>query len=150
MTKTLATLASTVMAVVEPDTPALTVAQLMRKCHVGAMVVVDSAVGGRPVGIVTDRDLVLELMAEGLDPAVFTAGDVMTVDLVIASPEMDCAQAVQLMKQRGVRRLIVADEQNRLVGLVSMQDVLASMTQEFTDLINALERAHERETQERR
>ena len=60
--------ATAVVAVVEPETAALTVAQLMRQHHIGALVVVDAQDKTRPVGIVTDRDLVLALMAEGLDP----------------------------------------------------------------------------------
>jgi len=60
----------------------LVLAQLMRKHHIGALVVVDAQEKSRPVGIVTDRDLVLELMAESLDPAIFNAGDIMSVDLV--------------------------------------------------------------------
>ena len=61
---------TSVVAVVEPDTPAVVVSQLMRQHHIGALVVVDAQEKARPVGIVTDRDLVLELMAEGLDPSV--------------------------------------------------------------------------------
>lgn len=68
----------------EPETTALVVAQLMRRHHVGALVIVEPGEKTHPVGIVTDRDLVLELMAEGLDPALFTAGDIMSVDLVLA------------------------------------------------------------------
>ncbi|MES2878057.1 MAG: CBS domain-containing protein, partial [Pseudomonadota bacterium] len=105
--------ATSVVAVVEPETPAVIVAQLMRKHHIGALVVVDAAEKSLPLGIVTDRDLVLELMAEGLDPAVFTAGDIMSVDLVRARPDMDAVEAVQLMKKHRLRRLVIADEMNR-------------------------------------
>ena len=90
--------AAAVVAVVEPETPAVVVAQLMRQHHTGAVVVVDATEKTHAVGIVTDRDLVLELMAEGLDPAVFTAGDIMSVDLVTATPDMDAMDAVQLLK----------------------------------------------------
>jgi CBS domain-containing protein len=96
---------TSVVAVVEPETTALVVAQLMRRHHVGAMVVVDAEEKTRPVGIVSDRDLVLELIAEELDPAVFTAGDIMSGDLVVAKPDMDAMDAVQLMNAHNVRRL---------------------------------------------
>lgn len=134
--------ATSVVAVVEPETSALVVAKLMRKHHIGALVVVDAQEKTRPVGIVTDRDLVLELMAEGLDPTVFTAGDIMSVDLVLASPEMDVMEAVQLMKKHRLRRLIMTDEQGRLVGIATMEDVLAS-------LATALAGARDREVVER-
>lgn len=132
--------ATSVVAVVEPETSALVVAKLMRKHHIGALVVVDAQEKTRPVGIVTDRDLVLELMAEGLDPTVFTAGDIMSVDLVLASPEMDVMEAVQLMKKHRLRRLIMTDEQGRLVGIATMEDVLELLAQELASLAGARDR----------
>jgi len=141
--------ATTVVAVVEPETAALIVAQLMRRHHIGALVVVDAQEKSRPVGIVTDRDLVLELMAEGLDPAVFTAGDIMSVDLVLASPDMDAVDAVQLMKTHRLRRLVIVDEAARLVGIVTMEDVLGLLTRELADLASGLAGARDREINER-
>jgi CBS domain-containing protein len=141
--------ATVVVAVVEPETAALVVAQLMRKHHIGALVVVDAQEKNRPVGIVTDRDLVLELMAEGLDPAVFTAGDIMTVDLVLAKPEMDAIDAVQLMKSHRLRRLVIVDEAGRLVGIVTMEDILELLTRELANLAAGLAGARDREIHER-
>ena len=100
--------ATSVVAVVEPETTALQVAKLMRTHHVGALVVVDAQEKSKPLGIVTDRDLVLELMAEGLDPAVFTAGDIMSLSLVLARPDMDVMEAAELMKTHRLRRLVRA------------------------------------------
>lgn len=141
--------ATSVVAVVEPETPALLAAQLMRRHHIGALVVVDAQDKTRPLGIVTDRDLVLELMAEGLDPAIFTAGDIMSVDLVLASPEMNAMEAVALMKLHRLRRLVIADAQGRVVGIVTMEDVLALLTQELANLAAALAGARDREIVER-
>ncbi len=141
--------ATSVVVVVEPETPALVVAQLMRKHHIGALVVVDAEEKTRPVGIVTDRDLVLELMAESLDPAIFTAGDIMSVDLVIASPDMDAMDAVQLMRRHRLRRLVIADDATRLVGIVTMEDVLELLARELADLAAALAGARDREVDER-
>lgn len=141
--------ATSVVAVVEPETAALVVAQLMRKHHIGALVVVDAQEKNQPVGIVTDRDLVLELMAEGLDPAVFTAGDIMTVDLVLAKPEMDAIDAVQLMKSHRLRRLVMVDEAGRLVGIVTMEDILELLTLELANLAAGLAGARDREIHER-
>ena len=141
--------ATSVVAVVEPETAALVVAQLMRKHHIGAMVVLDALEKTRPIGIVTDRDLVLELMAEGLDPAVFTAGDIMTVDLVLATPDMDAMEAVQLMKKHRLRRLVLTDDVGRLVGIVTMEDLLELLTRELADLTAGLAGARDREAAER-
>lgn len=141
--------ATSVVAVVEPETPAVIVAQLMRRHHIGALVVVDATEKTRAVGIVTDRDLVLELMAEGLDPAVFTAGDIMSVDLVLATPEMDAMEAVELMKTHRLRRLVIADDEGRLMGIATMEDVLELLARELANLAAGLAGARDRETSER-
>lgn len=141
--------ATAVVAVVEPETPAVVVAQLMRQHHIGALVVVDATEKTRAVGIVTDRDLVLELMAEGLDPAVFTAGDIMSVDLVTATPDMDAMDAVQLMKTHRLRRLVIVDDSERLVGIATMEDVLELLARELAGLAAGLAGARHRETFER-
>lgn len=149
MTYAIKDFATSVVAVVEPETPALVVAKLMRQHHIGALVVVDATGKTRAVGIVTDRDLVLELMAEGLDPAVFTAGDIMSVDLVTATPEMDAMDAVQLMKTHRLRRLVIVDERERLVGIATMEDVLELLARELASLAAGLAGARDRETLER-
>ncbi len=137
--------ATKVVAVVEPDTSALIMAQLMRLHHVGALVVVDADERSRAVGIVSDRDLVLELIAEELDPAVFTAGDIMSENLVIASPEMDATDAVQLMNEHQVRRVIISDDLGRLVGIVTMEDILELFAHELAMLAAGMAGARERE-----
>lgn len=143
-------LASTMVAVVEPETSALVAAQLMRRHHVGALVVVDAKEKSRPVGIITDRDLVLALMAEGLDPAIFTAGDIMSVDPVRATPEMDLMDAIELMRDNGLRRLVMEDDKGRLVGIATMEDLLELLAQELTALTGALRGARDREFAQRR
>ena len=141
--------ATSVVAVVEPETTALVAAQLMRRHHIGALVVVDAQEKNRPVGIVTDRDLVLELMAEGLDPAVFTAGDIMSLNLVLARPDMDAMDAVKLMEAHQLRRLVMADEAGRLAGIVTLEDILEVLSRELADLAAGLAEARDRETGQR-
>ncbi|MDI1340697.1 CBS domain-containing protein [Polaromonas sp.] len=149
MTTRLKDFATVVVAVVEPETSALVAAQLMRKHHVGALVVVDAAEKSRPVGILTDRDLVLALMAEGLDPEVFTAGDVMSVELVQVTPEMDAMDAVALMRRHRLRRLVIVDEAGRLTGVVTMEDILELLTRELADLAAGVIGARDREFEQR-
>ncbi|MBK6851683.1 MAG: CBS domain-containing protein [Burkholderiales bacterium] len=141
--------ATAVVAVVEPDTQALLAAQLMRKHHVGALVVVDAVEKARPVGIVTDRDLVLALMAEGLDPALFTVGDIMSIALVTARPDTDVLDAVALMRDHRLRRLVVVDATGLLVGIVSLDDLLAVMSQRLLDLTQVMSRSRDREFEQR-
>jgi CBS domain-containing protein len=143
-------LASTIVAVVEPETSALDAAQLMRRHHVGALVVVDAKDKWRPVGIVTDRDLVLALMAEGLDPAIFTVGDIMSVEPVLATTDMDLMDAIDRMRSNGLRRLVVVDDTGRLTGIATMEDLLEILTQELSALTGALRGARDREFAQRR
>ena len=141
--------ATAVVAVVEPETPALVAAQLMRQHHIGALVVVDAEQKSFPVGIVTDRDLVLALMAEGLDPAMFTAGDIMSVELVLARPDMDAMEALTLMRSHRLRRLVIADDEGRLVGIVALEDLLELLTRELAALASAAIGARDREFEQR-
>lgn len=141
--------ASSVVAVVEPETTALVVSQLMRQHHIGSLVVVDSTQESRPIGILTDRDLVLALMAEGLDPALFTAGDIMSIELVLAKPEMDAMEAVELMRAHRLRRLVVVDDAGRLVGIVTMEDLLELLTRELSSLATGVLGARDREFEQR-
>lgn len=149
MTTPLKNFSTSIVAVVEPDTPAVVVSQLMRQHHIGALVVVDAQEKTRPVGIVTDRDLVLELMAEGLDPSVFTAGDIMSVNLVNATPDMDEMDAVELMRIHRLRRLVIVDDEGRLAGIVTMEDVLEQLARELASLAEGLAGARDREIVER-
>ena len=141
--------ATTTVVVAEPDTTALIAAQLMRKHHIGALVVVDAEEKSSPVGIVTDRDLVLALMAEGLDADLFTVGDIMSTQLVLASPDMDAMDAVQLMRTQRLRRLILVDAANRLVGIVTMEDILELLTRELAALAAGVIGARDREFEQR-
>lgn len=149
MTTQLKDFASSVVAVVEPETSILVVAQVMRQNHVGALVVVDGMEKNRPIGIVTDRDLVLELMAEGLDPTVFTAGDIMSIDLVLARPDMDVMDAIRLMNSHQLRRLVITNPEGRLAGIVTMEDVLEMLARQIATLSSGLAGAKDRETRHR-
>lgn len=143
-------IANTIVAVVEPETTALQTARLMRKHHVGALVVVETHDRTRPIGIVTDRDLVLAVMAEELDPAVFTASDIMSRDLVVARADLDLQGAIALMHERKVRRLVVVDEAGRLRGMLTLEDVLEALSGDMAALVAGLRGARDREFAQRR
>jgi len=151
MPATLESLATPIVVTATPDTPCARAAQLMRAHHVGSLVVIDGAAGsGKPVGILTDRDLVLAVMAEELDPSLFTVGDIMSVELVTAPAGTDLLDATQLLRHHRVRRLIVLDDAGRVVGLAALEDLLEALTREFSDLVLALRGARDREVKERR
>ena len=151
MSARLESLASKIVVTANPDTTAARAAQLMREHHVGSLVVVDAKTGdGKAIGIVTDRDLVLAVMAEELDPALFTVGDIMSTDLVTVPASADLIDATRLLHERRVRRLIVTDDAGRVVGLATLEDILESLTREFGELVFALRGARDREIRERK
>jgi CBS domain-containing protein len=94
-------------------------ARLMRDRDIGPVLVVDA---DRVKGIVTDRDIVVRVVAEGTDPASVTAGTICSTDVATISPDDSVDDAVQLMQQRNVRRLPVVED-GRPVGIVAMGDL---------------------------
>lgn len=151
MAKTLSNIATPIVVTANPETTSVQAARLMREHHVGSLVVVDQrSASGKPIGIVTDRDLVLAVMAEELDPALFTVGDVMTTDLVTAAQGCDVRDAVHLLREHRLRRLIVLDDAGRVVGVAALEDLLESLSAEFSELVLALRGARDRERAERR
>jgi CBS domain-containing protein len=122
-------------------------ALLMRKHHVGDIVVVDDVDGERtPAGIVTDRDIVVSVVALGLDPASLQVGDIMTDDLLTADEHDDVSVTIERMRLRGIRRVPVVGEGGRLAGIVSADDLLGFLAEEMEDLarISPYQQQHER------
>ena len=122
-------------------------AYLMRKHHVGDIVVVDEPDGERsPVGIVTDRDIVVSVIALGLDPLGLQVGDIMSDDLLLAGEREDVGSLIERMRLRGIRRVPVVSEDGRLAGIVSADDLLGYLAEEMEDLsrISPYQQNHER------
>jgi CBS domain-containing protein len=133
------------------STTALELAQLMRNSHVGDVVVVDQPNGERiPVGIVTDRDLAVEVMALEADPAVVKAGDLMGPALVTAAEANDVYETAELMRLKGVRRVPVVDAHGGLVGIVTLDDLLKVIGEQLTLLGRVISRERFQEEQSRR
>jgi CBS domain-containing protein len=102
----------------EPRRTVREIAEIMRERNVGSVVLVDD---GRPVGFVTDRDLALSVIADGRDYG-DRAGDHASSPVITAQPDMEVAEAAELMIRHGIRRLVIVDGQ-RLSGIVSLDDI---------------------------
>jgi CBS domain-containing protein len=102
-----------------PETPARAVAVLMRDRNVGSVVLVDES--GRPVGMVTDRDLAVDVLAEAVDPE-SAAGSCATAPVITGEHDMDLEEAAALMVGHRIRRLPVMDGE-ALVGIVTLDDI---------------------------
>jgi len=122
-------------------------ALLMRKHHVGDLIVIDQAGGeAAPVGIVTDRDIVVSVIALGLDPAGLQVDDIMSDDLLTCRENDDVYETIEHMRLRGIRRVPVVNAAGGLRGIVSADDLLEFLAEEMGDLsrISASGQAHEK------
>lgn len=134
-----------------PDKSALHAARLMRQHHVGDVVIVEDPKTGRsPLGVVTDRDIVVEVLGKELDPARVTLRQIMRTPVVIASLSEEVAQALERMKFHGVRRIPVVDEASRLIGILCLDDLLKRLAAEAATLAEVVSREQDREHRARR
>ena len=118
-------------------------ARLMRAHHVGDLVVAEERDGRRiPIGILTDRDIVIEVIAEGVDLSSVAIGDVMSFKLLTAREEDDTFDTIKAMQTKGVRRLPVVDKQGRLVGIVTIDDLIDLLAETLMDVAQLI--AYER------
>jgi CBS domain-containing protein len=125
--------------------------RLMRERHAGDLVVVEDLDEERePVGIITDRDIVVEVLARDKDPRTITVGEVMSKPIVIASESEDSAQALQRMAAHGVRRVPVVNDQRRVVGIVTLDDLLREHAEQASRLLEVVTKQQTREKRTRR
>jgi CBS domain-containing protein len=139
------------VAVANRNTTVYDAARVMRQFHVGDLVVVDESDGpARPVGIVTDRDIVLAVVATGLDPGVFTLGDLVIKDLVSAREDEGVFEVIQKMRSHGIRRMPVLDQSGGLVGIISVDDLVQLLAEEMAELGKLIAREQSEEVHVRR
>ncbi|HSQ05409.1 MAG TPA: CBS domain-containing protein [Burkholderiales bacterium] len=133
--------------VAPPDTTVSAGAKLMRHHHVGSIVIVDTTATGprRPIGLVTDRDIVVEVTAMDLDPNVLTLGDIMVRELITAREHDGVLETMEVMRYRGVRRIPVVTGTQQLVGIVTIDDLLEVLSEELAALTKIVAREQVRE-----
>jgi len=121
-------------------------ARLMREYHVGDLVVIKEKTGKRvPVGIVTDRDIVLEVIAEGVSMDDVNVGDIMSDNLVTAREGDGLLDTIKVMRAKGIRRLPVVNDDNELVGILSVDDLIDLFSEQIVDLARLIAREQGRE-----
>jgi CBS domain-containing protein len=124
----------------------LDVAKLMRKYHVGDVVIVDQSMDQNfPVGIITDRDIVLELVAKEIGVGSVMAEDVMSTDLLIAEENEQLTGLVQQMQSKGVRRVPVINAKGGLIGIISEDDIVEIIGEQLSNLASLVNRGGHRE-----
>jgi CBS domain-containing protein len=115
-------------ATISPATPCSVAAQQMRDARMGSLVVVEA---GQPIGMLTDRDLVVRVLAEGLDPEKVLVGDAMSERPIFVTDTQDAGAVLRLMRELVVRRIPVLNERRELVGVVSLDDLLVALADEL-------------------
>lgn len=106
-----------------PQTKLADVAKMMLDNDCGEIPVVENRDARKPVGVITDRDIVIRTLARGADPTQKTAGDCMTSPAVTVTPEMSLVECCDVMEREQIRRVPVVDDNGRLCGIVALADV---------------------------
>ncbi len=121
-------------------------AQLMRSHHVGDLVVVEDRAGRKfPVGIVTDRDIVVEVVAAGVNSEALKVGDIMSPEVATIREDEGLFEALRYMRDKGVRRMPVVDREGVLVGILTLDDLLSLLAEELTELAKLVSHERQRE-----
>jgi len=134
---------------VRPSDDLVKAAQLMREEHIGYLVVVEPTLqegGWLPVGVLTDRDIVVSVVAREADPRMLRVGDVMTQKPVTVLAEDPVSDALAEMRRIGVRRLPVVSDGGVIAGVVSLDDVMTAMAQDLNSAAAAMTRERAIET----
>lgn len=114
-----------------PDDSIVNAAKLMSENKVGCIIIERD---NEPIGIVTDRDLTVEVIAKGLDPETTSVSDVMTRDPVTAHKDTGVYQLSQRMREHGVRRMPIVDDRGELAGIVALDDIFVLLADEMHGL----------------
>ncbi len=123
---------------------------LMRQHHVGDVVVVEKENGSaKPVGILTDRDIIIEILAEDVDLGSVAVGDVMSHELNTVGEETKLMDAIKQMRAKSVRRLPVVDKDGALLGILTADDVVELLSEQLSDLAALITREVDKEKRSR-
>ena len=114
-------------ACAHPDDTVASVARLMQEKDIGPVPIVQDRISKKLLGIVTDRDLALKVVAAGRDPNTTTVRDVMTTDVITCREDDKAEKALDAMSEHQLRRILVVDKNNMLVGIIAQADVATRM-----------------------
>ncbi|MBZ5696883.1 MAG: CBS domain-containing protein [Acidobacteriia bacterium] len=144
-------LCSRVVVFAYKNMPLTEAAKLMREHHVGSLIVVREDDSKRtPVGIITDRDIVVEVLAAGLDFRTLTVGEIMTDELITAREQDDTLDVLGLMRKRGIRRVPVVTPSGALAGIATIDDILGVLSEELDGIVRAIDGEQAKEVAKRR
>ena len=131
------------VATITTDKSICDYAKQMRLEHVGSLVVVTD--DQTPLGMITDRDIAIEVVARNLDPMKLRVQDVMTTPVVTASPNESMVVALARMREFGVRRLPIIDDEGKLVGVISNSNLVEELSALLDSLVRNIHSSKTRE-----
>ena len=141
---------SRIVVVAESGTPVQQAAKLMRDHHIGALVVTEGGdAARRPIVILKARDLVVEVVAADEDYRMLTVGDIMSERPAALKETAGLFEVIAQMRSGGMRRLVVVDANEHLLGIVAMDDLLPVLAEELSSLAQAIKVEQRREAQKR-
>ena len=125
-------------------------AKIMREYHVGDVVIVKTRYGKQvPVGILTDRDITLEIVARGADPENIRIGDAMNLELTTVTEDDDLVHVIELMRSQGIRRVPVVDAEETLIGILTVDDIVDLLGEIMVALAQLVDSQRRREARAR-
>lgn len=120
----------------------------MREAHLGDVIVLNDR--KVPIGILTDRDIVMATIALGVDASALLVEDIMTAGLVTVKESDSLAQVIRLMKENGVKRVPIVGDEFQLLGVIALEDVLSLLAAELSALAEVSGRQRQFEVHRRR
>ncbi len=123
---------------ISPDTSAVDVAKVMDQKNVGSVVVVGG--DGRPIGIITDRDMIVRIVAKDKRPEDVKAEAFMTRDLITFTEGMQVTDAMEMMMKKGIRRMPIVDKNGKLTGIVTQDDIIRLLGEEISYIARNIEK----------
>ena len=124
-------MAGTTVITLAPTASVIEAAKVIKHKNIGSVVILD---GGWPVGILTDRDIVVRVVEPGLDPKLISVEQVMSKHPLMLDEQTDVPAALEAMRKKGVRRALVVDGEMKLVGFFSLDDALFSLGHQMSDV----------------
>jgi CBS domain-containing protein len=144
-------IASQNVVTISADATIQEAAKKMRELHVGDVIAVRIQAGqARPVGILTDRDIVVSTTALGIAPDIMLVEDIMLPELITAHSNDSLYHVLNLMKEHGIKRIPLVDENGTLEGIVTADDIVSVLAAGLSAIVQLTEKQHLLEAERRR
>lgn len=137
------------LVTVRPEDDLFTAARLMREGHIGFLVVTQRTYDGNPVGVLTDRDIVVAVVAREINPSSFVVADIMNTTPLLANEQEDLQELLARMREHGVRRAPVVSRWGKLVGVISFDDILCFASGLLNDMATSVTSQRQHEARQR-